>query len=175
MIDADVLKLAMDEAVLQATRSASSIFITPANSRQYGCDVSDCTRPAYAGGMCNAHYMRKRAGKPLDVPVRARKRDDKCKECGEITGTKGGWGFCVGHYRKKRYAVIKGALVDAMGGCCSACKVSFPLAVYDFHHTGNKQESPGDMIASRSTEAIADELSNCVLLCANCHRMEHNK
>lgn len=33
------------------------------------CTAPGCARPALAGGLCAAHYQRKRRGRPTDTPV----------------------------------------------------------------------------------------------------------
>lgn len=44
-------------------------------------------------------------------------------------------------------------------------------AVLEFHHVGEKGWEVGRMIAQGyGTEAIAAEISQCIVLCANCHR-----
>jgi len=168
------LESAIQCALDAASHVAASIFVPPENSRAYECSIDTCGRPAYASNLCNAHYIRKRAGKPMDAPVRARKRDGKCAECEEIAGAKGGWGLCQKHYRVKRYKTIKDALIEALGGSCSKCGGSFHRSVYDFHHRGDKSDSPSRMLLNASVKQLAEEISKCVLLCANCHRMEHN-
>lgn len=168
-----ILRTAVESALDGAGREASAIFVPPSNSRAYQCSVEQCGRPAYARGKCNAHYLLERGGKPLLLPVRARKRDDQCAECGELTGAKGGWGLCQKHYRKKRYVVIKDALIAAMGGKCARCEGVFFRSVFDFHHSGTKTDAPSALIVNCSAEDMARELSECELLCANCHRMEH--
>ena len=35
------------------------------------CAAPDCLRPAWANGLCHAHYKRLREGRPLVEPVRA--------------------------------------------------------------------------------------------------------
>lgn len=65
-------------------------------------------------------------------------------------------------------------MVAAMGGKCRTCGGVFPLAVYDFHHLGDKDYSPSNLMNNGSIKDIARELSKCVLLCANCHRIEHH-
>lgn len=164
----------LEGALAEASQKAASIFVDPKNARSYGCFIHLCDRRAYSRGLCNAHYLRERAGKPMDVPVRARKREDLCAECGKKTGAKGGWGLCTNHYKTKRYQIVKDALIEALGGKCSSCGGVFHRSVYDFHHKGDKQGSPSNMIVDRSVEEIAKEIAKCVLLCANCHRLEHN-
>lgn len=164
---------ALNVAVLTRTRSAAAIFIPPVNSRKYGCAVLGCVRPAYAKGLCNAHYIRRRNGLPMDAPVRARKREDVCARCGEETGAKGGWGLCQRHYRQARYETLKDAAIGAFGSKCAHCGGSFHRSVFDFHHRGDKLGSPSEMFLNKSLSALAKELAKCILLCANCHRLEH--
>lgn len=164
---------ALEAAALARAQEASSIFAPPKNSREYGCAAPGCVRPAYAKGLCNAHYIRHRKRIPFDTPVRARKREDACSECGEQTGSKGGWGLCQRHYRRVRYATLKDAAIAAFGAKCAHCGGVFHRAVFDFHHHGDKHGSPSDMFLNRSLGVLAVELSKCILLCANCHRLEH--
>lgn len=170
----DVIQAAVATALRQASGQASAVFAPPSNSRAYECKAPGCVRPAYAKGLCNAHYIRERKGLPMGNPVRARKRADKCIECDQPTGAKGGWGMCVRHYRYARYATVKDAVVSAMGGTCQRCKQPHHRSVFDFHHTDDKQDSPSSLLVNASPAAIAEELSKCVLLCANCHRLEHH-
>lgn len=167
------MRAALEAAVLARTQAAAAIFVPPMNSRSYGCTATGCTRPAYAKGMCNAHYIRHRKGLPMGVPVRARKREDACAECGKETGAKGGWGLCQRHYRQARYETLKDAAITALGGKCANCGGIFHRAVFDFHHRGDKISSPSEMFINKSLSALANELAKCVLLCANCHRLEH--
>ena len=166
------LQKAIEAALLIQSQMASSVFTAPINSRAYSC--SHCERPACAMGYCNAHYIRHRKGLSLDAPVRARKRADSCEQCGVLTGAKGGWGLCPRHYKQQRYRVIKDALIAAMGGKCCRCAGMFHRSAFDFHHQGDKLESPSSVLANLSAQDIARELSTCILICANCHRMEHH-
>jgi hypothetical protein len=53
---------------------------------------------------------------------------------------------------------------------CSECGESDP-AVLEFHHVGEKSWEVGRMTAQGyGIEAIAAEISQCIVLCANCHR-----
>lgn len=139
------------------------------------CSVEGCTHPVYATGLCNGHYIRKRTGRDMNTPIRVRKNNGACSVCGKPSMAVGGWGMCRAHYRRERLRLLKGAAVEFMGGRCSICNQSFPLAAYDFHHVDmtTKEGSPGAVLASRSLATIADELSKCVLVCANCHRVLH--
>jgi len=78
----------------------------------------------------------------------------------------------------QRAQLKKEATQDAailyLGGKCSKCFNSYPRIVYDFHHVNPEtkeftlSEHWGD-----SREKIWAELDKCILLCANCHRLEH--
>lgn len=168
------LQNAITQALLQASHKAASIYVPPTNSRGYMCAASACQRPAYAKGLCNAHYLRFRNGRDMELPVRARKRGDLCAKCYLPTGAKGGWGLCRSHYKQERYAVIKDALITEMGGACSKCQGVFHRSAFDFHHKCSKQDSPARLLAIGSPDSIAAEIKQCVLLCANCHRTEHH-
>ena len=62
------------------------------------------------------------------------------------------------------------------GGKCEVCDGTFHPSVYEFHHVdpSEKEVSPGQLFC-RKEETIAKELKKCILLCANCHRLEHHK
>lgn len=160
--------------LVQAEAVARTDFTAPKGSRKYVCSAAACGRPAFAKGFCNLHYIRAREGRDLNAPFRAKKHEDNCTACGKKTGAKGGWGLCSKHYKKKRYEILKSVAVETLGGCCSKCLKVFHLSVYDFHHTGAKINAPSTIFTNCSTEVIAAELSQCVLLCANCHRIEHH-
>lgn len=139
------------------------------------CLVENCPHDVVAKGFCNAHYLRSKKGRDMLQPVQAYAGNNGCVDCGKPLDSKGGWMRCVRHFKIARQQTIKDALVDALGGCCSSCGGIFPSAVYDFHHTGAKDADPSALIANGSIERIAKELERCVLLCANCHRIEHAK
>lgn len=63
-----------------------------------------------------------------------------------------------------------------LGGKCSSCGGVFHPAVYEFHHLdpSTKERDPSKLL-NRSREVLYKELDKCVLLCANCHRLEHHK
>jgi cytochrome c553 len=57
---------------------------------------------------------------------------------------------------------------------CTRCDVSSPICL-DFHHENEKTDGIARLISQgKSLDAIRNEISNCVLLCANCHRKEHH-
>src|ERR1039458_3858235 len=86
------------------------------NARAYGCAVGGCPNKAFAKGMCNAHYIRARAGKSLDAPLRCWNRRAVCEKCQGATSSKGGWNLCASCFRNKRRAILNQALVAFLGG-----------------------------------------------------------
>lgn len=79
--------------------------------------------------------------------------------------------------QRKTRATNKAKAVKYLGGCCKHCGlVSTYLGVYDFHHIdmSEKEADPGSLLHYR-WERIQKELDKCILLCANCHRIEHEK
>ena len=76
--------------------------------------------------------------------------------------------------RKKRGK--KAAAIAYLGGECVGCgyKTVF-VSVYDFHHPDPsvKEKEISNIIARVPWEMLVKELDKCVLLCSNCHRIEH--
>lgn len=56
---------------------------------------------------------------------------------------------------------------------CERCGEERPPAL-DFHHPDEKRLGVAEMVSyGYAKESIADEIADCVVLCANCHRAEH--
>jgi len=56
---------------------------------------------------------------------------------------------------------------------CRNCEVTDPVCL-DFHHVGEKERGVGQMVSNnRSLPEIRQEIAECALLCANCHRQRH--
>lgn len=59
---------------------------------------------------------------------------------------------------------------------CERCGFSHP-ATLDFHHLDPSQKSFGISRAARNAwfnkEKILEEIKKCIVLCSNCHRIEH--
>lgn len=67
--------------------------------------------------------------------------------------------------------------IEYLGGKCNHCGiVSEHRGIYDFHHIDKteKEADPGSLM-HYSWKRIQKELDKCILLCANCHRIEHEK
>lgn len=62
-----------------------------------------------------------------------------------------------------------------LGGKCSRCSQEYHPAVYEFHHRNpeEKDRDPSKMMLL-SKQRLQLELDKCILLCANCHRVEHH-
>lgn len=161
-------------ALYEESSKYSTSMYTPANSRSYDCAIKGCDNKAYAKGLCNAHYLRQRKGMDMDFPVRSRKRGIGCIDCGVRSDAKGGWMRCQLHYSNRRRLILKTAAIAALGAKCQRCDGTFPGAVFDFHHRGEKNFAIGNELLNKSIRELAEELDKCDLLCSNCHRMEHN-
>ena len=69
---------------------------------------------------------------------------------------------------------------------CRDCGQSFPRCCMDFHHvlqeekgetikgyTGSRSKSMSAIMKKWSIKKIDQELSKCVIICSNCHRIRH--
>lgn len=84
---------------------------------------------------------------------------------------------CLREQYWERYYEFKKKCVDYKGGQCQTCGYKKCLAALDFHHINPKEK---DFVISRKKHRsdwslIKKELDKCELLCANCHREEHDK
>ena len=58
---------------------------------------------------------------------------------------------------------------------CRCCGLKNPVCL-DFHHLKDKKINIGEMIGmTHSIETIKAEMRKCIILCANCHRVEEAK
>ena len=77
---------------------------------------------------------------------------------------------------KKRRHKIKNDSIEKLGGKCVKCGYSKCKNALDFHHIDPATKLFNMGIAYRYPQKKIDlELNKCMLLCANCHREEHNK
>lgn len=81
-------------------------------------------------------------------------------------------GSCNTKIRRFR---AKAAAIKYMGGKCAKCGWQGDQAVFQFHHVrSNKKDFAIGNVANKSWDIIKKELKKCVLLCANCHAVEHS-
>lgn len=81
-------------------------------------------------------------------------------------------GSCNTKIRRFR---AKAAAIKFLGGKCIQCGWEGNQAVLQFHRTNfTKKDFMIGNVANKSWEAIKAELRKCVLLCANCHMIEHS-
>ena len=79
--------------------------------------------------------------------------------------------------QQKRGLSRKIEIIRSAGARCSKCGYNKNLAALVFHHTdSNAKDFKLDMrsLSNRKLEPILNEISKCVLLCANCHAELHN-
>lgn len=80
--------------------------------------------------------------------------------------------------QKKRGLERKIYFINQLGGCCSKCGYKHNIAALEFHHVNpEEKEFQIDMrkLSNTSMDKLQKEIDKCVLLCANCHREEHNQ
>jgi hypothetical protein len=103
------------------------------------------------------------------------KQNNVCLICDKITSSRRK--RCDGCNTKIRRYRAKKTAVEYLGGECNRCGWSGNLSVFDFHHKNPKLKDFGpssDELANKSWSLVKKELDKCELLCANCHRLEHN-
>ena len=86
----------------------------------------------------------------------------------------------VDHYRKldrerasRQYAKKKELILQlrmSMGGKCSRCEYDNEPRILNFHHLGDKVDNVTNLM---SLDKIRVEAKKCILLCPNCHALEH--
>jgi hypothetical protein len=62
-------------------------------------------------------------------------------------------------------------IAEAKQGGCSVCSEKQP-ACLDFHHISGKDKTVASMLGMND-DRVREEISKCVILCANCHRKHH--
>lgn len=74
--------------------------------------------------------------------------------------------------RKKKEMIDE---IKSSTGCKKCGYNAHPICL-DFHHVGEKKIGIPQAINRKwSNKRILEEISKCVVLCANCHRLEHLK
>ena len=82
---------------------------------------------------------------------------------------------CYHVFQRKRWLTRKYAALTLLGGKCFICGYAKNYAALDLHHINPKEKSFNwDKLKLRKWEDVITEVKKCVLLCANCHREQHN-
>jgi hypothetical protein len=79
-------------------------------------------------------------------------------------------GSCNTKIRRFR---TKAAAINLLGGKCTKCGWYGNQAALQFHHLKGKDFTIGNA-ANKSWDFIKKEIEKCILLCANCHMVEHS-
>ena len=85
--------------------------------------------------------------------------------------------LCKSCCNKNTVDKIKTNKEDAVkykGGKCSYCGYNKCISALEFHHVDPKEKDPTWRMGW-SFDRIKIEIDKCVLLCANCHREEHER
>lgn len=70
----------------------------------------------------------------------------------------------------------KSIWVKKFGSICNKCKLEWPDYVFEFHHEdANSKEINPSMLFMLSDSKIEKELSKCIMVCSNCHRIIHHE
>lgn len=84
---------------------------------------------------------------------------------------------CLYAYQQERGKARKKKVIEIMGGKCVRCGYCRNHAALEFHHLDPSKKEiniAGNGIKG-SWKRLTQELKKCILLCANCHREEHNQ
>jgi transposase len=84
---------------------------------------------------------------------------------------------CTNEQTLERQRKFKIKCVDYKGRECKFCGYKKSIAALEFHHT-NPSEKDFNISHAKCTtfnEIVKKELDKCILLCACCHREEHEK
>ena len=97
----------------------------------------------------------------------------KCLLCGKeflATGTYTRCNYCSVKLRRCR---LKLAGVALLGGKCNTCGWNENPYILEFHHHDKNKEFTISNVMNLSWDKMRHEMEKCTLLCANCHRIEH--
>jgi len=86
---------------------------------------------------------------------------------------------CINDKSRERERATKKKAVALMGGKCVKCGYSKCISALEFHHIDpeNKNRARSSYGAPRTWgwKRYWEEVSKCILLCANCHREEEER
>ncbi len=77
-------------------------------------------------------------------------------------------------YASNRRRYKKSQAVQRFGSLCAHCGGNYPDCVFEFHHRNHdeKDVTPAKLFMLKD-DTINNELDKCIMLCANCHRIQH--
>lgn len=82
---------------------------------------------------------------------------------------------CHNEYLCERWHDNKIKAIEYLGGKCSKCGYDKHNAPLQFHHTDpESKDYSWNVLRKKSWPRIKTELDKCILLCANCHSIEHS-
>jgi hypothetical protein len=103
-------------------------------------------------------------------------RNNHCKKCrnekNRETYKRHGKKHYKSSYAKSKRRMAK--LVEMSGGKCNHCRRVYPSCVYDFHHIKKKSFNLKMSKMSKAWDKIVAEWEKTVMICSNCHRVEHH-
>lgn len=83
---------------------------------------------------------------------------------------------CHGKYTWDRKRKYKEVVVKEFGGKCSICGYSKCISALEFHHSDfTKDNDSWRKKRNRGIEYYREQVKECVLVCANCHREIHSE
>jgi len=104
-------------------------------------------------------------------------RSQVCRKCSSLKTMEHRKHTSYDYLRIKRNNKIKA--LEYKGQQCEFCGIAFNgynEVIFDFHHINpeDKEYEPSSLMAL-SWDMIEKELDKCLLLCSNCHRLEHKR
>lgn len=94
-----------------------------------------------------------------------------CSNCAKIY-----WRMKHAEQARSRGRKRKQMAIEYLGNTCQRCKHQYHPSQYEFHHINPKEKDYDPAAAlQKSWDNFKKELDKCMLLCANCHRLEHHK
>lgn len=103
-------------------------------------------------------------------------RRKRCLPCARIQHNK--WAakrrLHIREYQAARRLKTKKYLVELAGGQCKVCGFNNSHFALDFHHVDSSKKDFNLGKTNKPLDLLMEELTKCVLLCANCHRMVHS-
>jgi hypothetical protein len=84
---------------------------------------------------------------------------------------------CMNMFTVSRQRKFKKKCIDYKGGKCECCGYNKCDSALEFHHINSEEKdfSISKYRLNSFTDVVKHELDKCQILCANCHREEHEK